>query len=267
MCLQYGMTIIMINEIFAPPADAAEDVAPSITIATIEPTPLSTAPSLVLHTVTVTVIQNTTTGCPCEVSPCSSEGRLPNLFAIIIGVIPSTIAIALLFLLFVVVSSNRKRKKRAIKIYNCQTPDQNNTPGSRRGMQVRDFDFPPRQDAISTSQLHYLSSDHSRSTSGPIEVDRPLLPDPPTPCFEDNSNPVRGNTFSFVMPSLSYPESSFIKSSEVSNNQVWLGDETERFPVMGLESIHEEQEEGQGGVASIIARLERGKGQIITTEC
>ena len=98
-------------------------------------------------------------------------------------------------------------------------------------------------------------------------MDRPLLPDPPTPCFEDNINPVRGNTFSFVMPSLSYPESSFIKSSEVSNNQVWLGDETGRFPVMGLESIHEEQEEGQGGVASIIARLERGKGQIITTEC
>ena len=42
--------------------------------------------------------------------------------------------------------------------------------------------------------------------------------------------------------------------------------------MIGLESIHEEQEESQvgvaqGGVACIIAKLEHGKGKIITTEC
>ncbi len=241
---------------------------------TIQPS-LSIASSPVLqYTITVTVTQNVTTGgsCPCN-DPCSSEARLPNLYSILIGVIPSIAAIALLFLLFVVVAANRKRKKRAIKMCNCQTPDQTSAPaGSRRRIQVRDSGFPPKQEAVCTSQLHYLSPGHSRSTSEPIEVDRPLLPNPPTPHFEDDNNPVRGNTFSFVMPSLSYPESRFINksSTEASSNQGW--EETGRVPMIGLELIHEEQEESQvgvdqGGVASIIAKLERGKGKIITTEC
>ena len=51
-------------------------------------------------------------------------------------------------------------------------------------------------------------------------------------------------------------------------------EETVRHPMVGLTSIHEEREEdqegvGRGGVANIIARLERGQdqGRIVTTEC
>ncbi len=135
------------------PADAAEDVPssttmtttiqPSLSIAsspvlqytmttTIQPS-LSIASSPVLqYTITATVTQNVTTGggCPCN-DTCSSEA---NLHAILIGVIPSTVAIALLlsFLLFVVVrrvgidsrETGREpsgRGSRGCGLYHCKT--------------------------------------------------------------------------------------------------------------------------------------------------
>ena len=115
------------------PADAAEDVPSSTTMTTTIQPSLSIASSPVLqYTITATVTQNVTTGggCPCN-DTCSSEA---NLHAILIGVIPSTVAIALLlsFLLFVVVrrvgidsrETGREpsgRGSRGCGLYHCKT--------------------------------------------------------------------------------------------------------------------------------------------------
>ena len=187
-------------------------------------------------------------------SLCPSSGRLANVYVILIGVIPSTIALALFFLLFIVVCSNRRQKKNTRRRINFQPPNQATSP--RRGF--------PSESAPTNSQnagaqlLHQLSPSQAAacasSTSGEA-----LLPNPPSPHFEERTAPSRGSVFatpSFLDSSFSYSGS----YSEPTASNVF----SEGLPVAGLTSINEEREEegaGQVGVANIIAKLERGKGK------
>lgn len=95
-----------------------------------------------------------------------------------------------------------------------------------------------------------------------------MLPDPPSPHFDDYNPVLRGNTFRTP----SFLDSTFSYSGSYSDPTVTNVYHTEELPVVGLASINEDREDegvGQVDVANIIAKLERGKGRQAapTTAC
>ena len=231
-------------------------------------------------TVTVTVTQtpgatNISDDCKCTCTDSEntcSLGRLPLLYVLVIGIVPSVLAIALLLILIIVLCMNCRRKSKVGKkyVYHFRSPDGSNPhPQRQRRMQVHDtLGLSTTPDTLTSVHLRPISPP---TASASLEPDIPLLPDPPaTFMHEDYSSSAVGSTFNLVVPENNYiQDSSFSSFSNYSSEGTFIEEFSSRPP---LECIREEigeggRETGEMGVARIIAKLEQGKGRILNTEC
>ena len=244
----------------------------SVSLISKSPIGTSHAKSIPL-TVTVTVTQTPGATIDDSKSSCTENacclGRLPLLYVLIIGIIPSVIAIALFLILVIVLCMNCRRN--SLKIgkkyhYHFRSPDASNLQRQRR-MHVHDMGLNTTPDTLTSVHLRPISPP---TVSASLEPDFPLLPDPPaTFVHEDYSRSVVGSTFNLVVPNNNMQDSSFSSFSNASSEETFHEEFSSRPP---LECIREEigeseRETEQGGVARIIAKLEQGKGRILSTEC
>lgn len=224
-------------------------------------------PIPVLVTITVTVTHTpggTLKHCNCSSTDvCATEfRRLPKAVVLVIGLVPSVIAIALFMILIFVVCLNSRRNS---KVRRKHVRHLQSTPGNipRRKHHVRP------QDVLFNATPGTLASIHLRPTSPISDSFDPdissILPDPPsTFVHEDNPSCRLGSAFQFVTSNSNVQDNSSSTFSYLTP-----GDICSQNPVFGLESITELEEAGgseraatQGGVAKMIAKLEQSRGKI-----